>query len=434
MKNKSWHLNRRTFLRSAGVCMALPWLEAMSAGKASSPVKKRFFAGYFAYGVPMPADSDPQRLTNGWFPVGTGKDYKLPNMHKAMEPLRDKVTFLSGLSHPQGASPSHKACDSYLTGANIRQSYEKQSISIDQYLAEKLGNETRYKSLVYSTLGGVNRPYRTATLSFNRNGRPIPALNKPQEIFRRLFGVVSQAEKNALVSRGSIIDTVLGEAKSMDRRLGKNDKAKMDEYLNSVREVELLTEREVSWLKKPKPRVSTDGLQLDVDASEPEAYLTAMYSLVALAFQTDSSRFITYQGTPEEAAYTDSFPKAVGLTDSAHKLSHEKKDYTKVAKYIGFQNEMYYNFLKKLDSIQEGDSTLLDNTVSLYGCTTSKTHQAVNFPMTLSGGRNMGFNHGQHQAFKKENFSNLFVTIANQMGVETEKFADSDGELTRLLG
>ena len=417
--------------------MALPWLEAMSADKMSQPKQRflnaTFFAGYFAYGVPMPADDSDQRLSNGWFPVGTGRDYKLPDMHKTIMPVKHKSTFLSGLYHPNGASPSHKACDSYLTGANIRQSYEKQSISIDQYLAARLGNQTRYKSLVYSTLGGVNRPYRTATLSFNRNGRPIPALNKPREIFRRLFGAVSPAEKNALASRGSIIDTVLSEAKGLDRRLEKNDKAKMDEYLHSVREVELMTEREVSWLNRPKPKVNAEGLDLDISPSEPREYLTTMYSLIALALQTDSSRFVTYQGTPEEAAMTDSFPKAVGLSDSAHKLSHERKEYTKVAKYIGFQNEMYYNFLKKLDSIQEGNSTLLDNTICLYGCTTSKTHQAVNFPMVLSGGKNMGFAHGQHQNFPKGNFSNLFVTIANQMGVETSKFAESDGELSSLL-
>ena len=308
--------------------MALPWLEAMSADKQSQPIQ-RFFAGYFAYGVPMPSDDSDQRLTNGWFPFGTGKDYKLPDMHKTIMPVKSKSTFLSGLYHPNGASPSHKACDSYLTGANIRQNYEKQSISIDQYLASKLGSATRYKSLVYSTTGGVNRPYGTTTLSFNRNGRPIPALNKPKEIFRRLFGAVSASEKNALASRGSILDTVLAEAKGLDRRLGKSDKAKMDEYLHSVREVELMTEREVSWLNRPKPKVNTEGMDLDIAPSEPREYLMTMYSLIALALQTDSSRFVTYQGTPEESAFTDSFPKAIDISDSAHKLSHEKKDYTK---------------------------------------------------------------------------------------------------------
>ena len=121
MKNKSWHINRRTILKSAGVSLALPWLECMGEDKKNAP-KQRFFGGYFAYGVPMPADDSDQRITNGWFPVGTGKNYKLTDMHKTIMPVKSKSTFLSGLYHPNGASPSHKACDSYLTGANIRQS------------------------------------------------------------------------------------------------------------------------------------------------------------------------------------------------------------------------------------------------------------------------------------------------------------------------
>ncbi len=433
MKQKSWHLNRRTFLRGAGVCMALPYLEAMSADHTAKAPGKRFFAGYFAYGVPMPDDKDKDRLTNGWFPLGTGKSYKLPDMHKGMVPLKDKLTFLSGMNHKNGASPSHKACDSYLTGANIRQSYEGQSISIDQYLADRIGNETRYKSLVYSTLGGVNKPYRTGTLSFNRNGRPIPSLNKPKEIFRRLFGSITQGERNALASRGSIIDTVMSEAKDIDRKLGKNDKEKMDEYLSSVRDVEKMTQREISWLKTPKPKVNAEELDLEITPSEPREYLTTMYSLIALALQTDSSRLVTYQATPEEGALTEKFPIACGVNESAHKLSHLKRgNYDEVAKYIAFQNEMYYNFLKKLDSIKEGEGTLLDNTICLYGCTTSKTHQATNFPMTLSGGKNMGFKHGQHYK-GKEPFANLFVTIANQMGVPTKQFADSNGDIGALI-
>ena len=152
MKNKSWHLNRRTFLQSSAVCMALPWLEAMSADKSSSTVR-RFFGGYFAYGVPMPADNAPDRMKNGWFPVGTGKDYKAPDMHKSIMPLRDKITFLGGLSHPymRGTS-AHKGADFFLTGANILNTYENQTISVDQRIAAVIGNDTRFKSLVMSSL------------------------------------------------------------------------------------------------------------------------------------------------------------------------------------------------------------------------------------------------------------------------------------------
>ncbi len=435
MKQKSWHISRRTALKSTGVCMALPWLEGMSADVNAAP-KQRFVAGYFAYGVPMPGDDAPDRLDHGWFPLGEGKDYTAPVMHQHMMPLREKVTFLSGLSHPamRGTS-SHKGADYFLTGADILKTYDKQSISIDQYVAQTLGKDTRFQSLVMSSFGGVNRPYRSSTLSFDRSGRPIPAQNNPAEIFRRMFGAVTESEKNALASRGSIIDEVLGEAKDLNRRLGTEDQKKMDEYLSAVREVELMTERSVKWQGTPKPKVDPSNLELDANPTTPREYLTVMYDLLALALQTDSTRVATFQTACEEAGQTDRFPSAIGLAHSSHKLSHEKKNYADVASYIAFLNEMHANFIKKLDSIQEGNGTLLDNTLSFYGCATSKTHKAVNYPIILSGGQNMGFKHGAHLNYGNDvPLSNLFVTIANQLGGPTDKFSDSTSDISEVLG
>ena len=287
--------------------MALPWLEAMSADKGAAKVT-RFFGGYFAYGVPMPADNAQDRMTHGWFPVGTGKDYKAPDMHKSIMPMKDKITFISGLSHPymRGTS-AHKGADYFLTGADILKTYDKQTISIDQHIANYIGNDTRFKSLILSSFGGVNRPYRSATLSFDRSGRPIPALNRPAEIFRRMFGQITKEEKTALASRGSIIDEVLDEAKSLDRKLGNNDKQKMDEYLTSVREVEKMTQRAVKWQNTPKAKVDASKLNLGVNPTEPREYLTTMYNLVALAFQTNTTRVSTFQTACEEAGLTDRF-------------------------------------------------------------------------------------------------------------------------------
>jgi hypothetical protein len=434
MNHKSWHLSRRTILKSAGVSLALPWLECMAADKKAAP-KKRFFAGYFAYGVPMPDDDAPDRMDHGWFPVGEGKDYQAPVMHDSIMPLREKVTFLSGLSHPSMRGTSaHKGADYFLTGANILKTYDKQSISIDQYLAQSLSNDTRFRSLVMSSFGGVNRPYRSSTLSFDRSGRPIPAQNNPAEIFRRMFGEVTNSEKNALASRGSIIDEVLSEAKDLNRRLGTTDKAKMDEFLTSVREVERMTERSVKWQSTPKPKVDPADLELSADPTSPREYLTVMYELLALALQTDTTRVATFQTACEEAGLTDRFPSAIGLANSSHSLSHEKKNYADVASYITFLNEMHANFVKKLDSIQEADGTLLDNTLCFYGCATSKTHQATNYPIILSGGKNMGFQHGAHHQYGDNvPLSNLFVTIANQLSGPTEKFSDSTADVTEVL-
>ena len=435
MNKKSWHLNRRTVLKSAGVCLSLPWLECMAVEQKDRP-KQRFFAGYFAYGVPMPADGAADRMEHGWFPVGTGRDYQAPVMHESFMPLRDKITYLSGLSHPAMRSTSaHKGADYFLTGANILKTYDKQSVSIDQYLARSLGQDTRFQSLVMSSLGGINRPYRSSTLSFDRSGRPIPAQNKPAEIFRRMFGAVTDSEKNALASRGSIIDEVLGEAKDLNRRLGANDRRKMSEYLASVREVERMTERSKLWQATPKPKVDASRLELAANPATPREYLTVMYDLLALAFQTDTTRVATFQTACEEAGPTDGFPSAIGISNSSHNLSHEKKNYAKVAQYITFLNEMYANFIKKLDSIQEGNGTVLDSTLCFYGCATSKTHKAINYPIILSGGQNMGFKHGSHLRYKDNiPLSNLFLTFANQLAGPTERFSDSTSDITEVVG
>lgn len=432
---KSWHLTRRTVLRSSGVCLALPWLECMASDETAMR-KQRFFGGYFAYGVPMPEDDAPDRMQHGWFPLGEGKEYQAPAMHDSLMPMRDKITFLSGLSHPAMRSTSaHKGADYFLTGANILKTYDKQSISIDQYLAQSIGQYTRFQSIVLSSFGGVNRPYRSSTLSFDRAGRPIPAQNRPAEIFRRMFGAPTASEKNALQSRGSILDEILSEAEELNRRLGVQDRRKMDEYLTSVREVERLTQRAKAWQDTPKPKVDADALDLSADTTTPREYLTVMYDLLVLAFQTDTTRVATFQTACEEAGNTDRFPSAIGLAQSSHKLSHEKKDYADTAKYITFLNDMHANFVKKLDSIQEGDGTLLDNTLCFYGCATSKTHKAINYPIILSGGRNMGFRHGSHLQFSDNiPLSNLFVTIANQLGHGTESFSDSTSDITEVVG
>jgi hypothetical protein len=159
-----------------------------------------------------------------------------------------------------------------------------------------------------------------------------------------------------------------------------------------------------------------------------------MYHLTLLAFQTNTTNVATFQTACEQAGLSERFPSAIGIKKAAHGLSHSKSDFTDEAKYITFLNEMHSDFIKKLDSVQEGNGTLLDNTLSFYGCATSKTHQAVNYPIIISGGKNMGFQHGAHHNYSDDiPLSNLFVTMANQLGVETEKFADSTGEVTNFI-
>ena len=211
---KSWHLSRRTFLRGTGVCIALPWLEGMSLAAPAEKIKPRMCFAYFHYGVPMPPDDHPDRLKFGWFPVGEGQDYQTTDTLSSLEPHRDKLTYFGGLSHPLGRRVSgHKAGDVFLTGADISGTQYKQSVSVDQVAAMAIGDENRFPSLVLSTSGGVNRPYKSHTLSYDKVGRPIPSLHKPQDIFERLFGVPSGQSKvqqrQAFQQQGSILDLSL---------------------------------------------------------------------------------------------------------------------------------------------------------------------------------------------------------------------------------
>tara|TARA_R110000850_G_scaffold4202_4_gene19540 strand:+ start:985 stop:2301 length:1317 start_codon:yes stop_codon:yes gene_type:complete len=435
---KSWNINRRTLLRGAGASLALPWLEGMSwAAEASAPKARLAFA-FFPFGVPMPPEDHPLRKQFGWFPTGEGADFEYTEAHQHFAPFREKMSYFGGLSHPLGRRvPGHKAGDVYLTGADISGSAYRQSISVDQVAANAVGDQTRFSSLVMSTSGGVNRPYRSFTLSYDRDGRPVPAQNQPKEIFRRLFGDEGSDQRNRLANQASVLDAIMGEASSLNRRLGKRDQEKMDEYLTSVREVEQQVDRAQDWLDVPKPVIDPTALNLDVDPAGPKDYIRSMYDLMVLAFQTDSTRVGTYQMASEEGDdVAATFPYAVGINKTSHSVSHARTDYEQWATYNQFLTQQYAYFLEKLDSVEEADgSTLLDNTMTMLGCCTSQTHVSRNYPLILSGGGNLGIQHGHYRKYDENEvpLSNLFVTMLDRMGTGIEKFKDSNGALTEIV-
>ena len=435
---KPWQFNRRTMLRGVGTSLALPWLECMSWAAEATKPKPRMCYFFFHYGVPMPPDDHPLRQKCGYFPVGEGADFQFTGTHASLEPFREKLTYFGGLSHPLGRRvPGHKAGDVYLTGADISGSAYRQSISVDQVAANAVGHETRYASLVMSSTGGVNRPYRSTTLSYDRDGRPIPAMNNPREIFRRLFGSPEGNQRQRLQNQASVLDAILDEAKSLDRRLGKRDRVKMDEYLSSVREVEQQVERAQSWLDIPKPTVSEDSLNLDVDPSTPRVYLRTMFDLLTLAFQTDSTRVATFQMAAENGQGGEgAFPLAVGISKSAHAVSHARTDYEQWSRYQSFFAEQFAYFLDRMKSIEDASGTnLLDQTMSLYGSATSQTHLSRNYPLVLAGGSNLGIAHGQYRKYDENEvpLSNLFVTLLNRMGTNETNFKDSKEGLSDIL-
>lgn len=448
MANKSWHFDRRTFLQGAGVSLALPWLENMSTGHAAkatdavASLPKRLCAVYVPFGVALPKQDTEFGKWN-WFPTGTGQDFQFSESLKSLEPMRKKVTVIGGLSHPNGRKMGgHDTGDTFLTAAHLSGSHLSNTISIDQLVAAAHGDKTRFSSLTLSSDGGVGEPSRSTTLSFSREGRPIPALNKPSQIYARLFGIETnddaKAAKQRLINSANMLDRVLAHSKDVKGRLGKQDQRKLDEYLASVRSVEQRAERAQAWLDIPKPKVDPETLKLNSSPKEPVDYLKTMFDLMALAFQTDSTRVATYMIGQVAGATTiaNAFPAALGLAGNWHGLAHGARKGTgaeKMGQFDQFLVQHFTRFIAKLDAMPEADGSVLDRTVVLYGSSNSNTHQNTNYPLILAGGSKLGFKHGQFLQFGNDTpMSNLFVSMLNRVDVPIKSFVDSTGELEGL--
>jgi hypothetical protein len=439
MRN-SWQLDRRTFLKGAGVSMALPWLEAMGVPAAvpQAMAPRRMCAVLFPFGIAMPKDDAEDRQW-GWFPTGRGKDYQLTNVLKPLEPLMDDVSIFHGLSHPRCRTMNgHDTGDTFLTANNLAPVTYQNTISLDQLVAKHIGQQTRIGSLTLSTDGGVGPRTRTTTLSYTGKGQPIPALSNPKQIFERLFGQdgASRDDRRKLENSGSILDLVMDQSKSLRRNLGVADRRKLDEFETSVREVEERVERSRSWLDVPLPEVDRDAIALDATTDAPREYLKAMFDLQFLAFQTDLTRVSTYQIGSYGPSRARTFPGVLGLKPDWHGLAHaagKKGGPENIGRFDQFLAENLARFLKRLKETPEEDGNLLDHTLVLYGSSNSRTHQNRNYPLLLAGGGKLGLKHNHFLQFdEKTPMSNLFVTMLQAMGIEEERFVDSTGRLNGL--
>lgn len=423
-------ISRRTMLRGAGVCIALPWLEAMTPSKApasnfqplpnSSGAHPRMICCYVPQGVNI----------YDWFPSEQGPDWNLTPTLQGLAEFRSDFTLFTGLGHPHGPG-GHQGNHTWLTAANLKGTPGKDyqnSRSIDQIAAELHGRETRFPSLELSSKGGGE------TLAFDNFGTPLPAEQQPPRLFERLFVPEGEASRQATLrryaERSSILDTVLGQARTLQRRLGKNDQEKLEEYLGSVRETERRIERSRTWVDVPRPEIDGTSLQLAANwytLHDREMWLDVMLELSYLAFQTDSTRVITYQWSSEAGFH--------------HSISHHGGDsgmLSQIAEVDRFYIGRLARFLGLLKSTREGEGTMLDSTMVLYGSGMNNGegggHSPKNLPLLLAGGGKLGLRHGQHLAFDVDStpMSNLLLTVLQKMGVEQESFMDSTGTLRGL--
>ena len=450
MARKSWHVNRRTFLRGTGVSLGLPWLECMpSVAKETSETPavtpSRLCALYFGFGVSLPKEDSEERQWR-WFPNGEGREYELTETLMPLQRHRQQMTILGGLSHPNGRKMgAHDTGDTFLTGAFLNNKMLRNTVSLDQVAAYSSPAQTRYSSLVMSTDGGVGEPTRSSTLSYDGQGRPIPALNQPKQIFDRFFGggdSDSIAQGRRLKSASSMLDQVLEDSRDLRRQLGVQDQEKLDEYLASVRQIEQSVERSQRWLEVPRPELTDeerDLLDLDADDEAPLMYMRTMYDLIYLAYRTDSTRVATYQITnmADCSSLAAKFPQLEGFKDSLHSLAHgwnKPGGSESLGKWDRFMAEQLSYFLDRLSTTPEGDGTLLDRTLVLYGSSNSVTHNNTNYPLVLAGGSKLGLDHGRFLKFDaKIPMANLFVTMLSQMGIPCDQFADSTGPLSELV-
>ena len=425
-------LDRRTMIKGLGIACALPYLEAMGTPLKKKEIKKRSAFIFFPNGCSNPPKKNSSYKNWRWHPHGEGKEYIASKVLEPLDKMKPYHTVLSGLSHPRSRKLlGHIAGDTWLTGGDLRTTYNN-SISMDQVIAHKYGTQTRYPYLTLSCDGGVGYKSRVSTLSFDHNGEPIPSQHNPQQIFDGLFAVngSKQQRKNRLINKKKTIDLVLEDAKSLTRRLGKNDRQKLGEYMHSLSSIEDRVVRAQNWLDKPLPKVDSSKLKLgsSIEAS-PKEYIRTMYDLMALAFETDVTRTISYMIAREDGlGIGDQIPTiALGLK-GYHTIQHDRgtgayKNWGKLDRWLSIQ---FNYFLEKLKNISDENGSILDSTMIVYGSAQSNTHNARNYPMILAGGKNMGFKHNRCLRYtEKTPLADVYLGMLQAYGIDIKSFADS---------
>ena len=447
IQTQSWLIDRRHALRAMGTCIALPMLECMiplnAKEKTNSPRRSAFI--YLANGV----HSLNYQITK------PGKDYQFSRSLKPLEKFRNTITPISGLHHPGSLGHHHNCINVFLTGGKIGAAH-RNTISVDQKMAEVTGQHTRYPSMEIAITQG--------SLAWTADGVQLPARSRCQQIFASLFeepkgGIAAQ--RKALRRKASVLDDNLAEVRRLSQKMSAADKGRLDQYLTSVREAEIRTRRADTWLDTPLPKISeADRKRTNRDIAKTQAgdYFRTVYDLMVLAFQTDVTRVVTFSLGGEGQAIA--IPE-IGITESRHQLSHHGGDegyMEKLTNYDTFAIEQFGYFLSRLSETKDlKGKSLLGSTMSLFGSGMSygHSHGNANLPLVLAGGSDLGLKHGSHLDFNQGHFdgytldkpgdhyrlcsrpansdahmSSLLLLMAQKMGVETDQFGDSNKVIT----
>ncbi len=420
-------MNRRRFvLQSLGASLALPGLpslmaknvggnSAVQAAKGAGVGARRFVAVGNLLGY----------QTKQLFPTTTGRNYEKTTLLKPLWENRSQMTVYRGLDH--GIKGGHFAVHSFLSGVlnSEAQNRPDGNVTIDQYLADEVGFETRFPSLTVGSEGGI---HGGCQIAWTKSGVRVPPVTNPAELFEKLF-VTDTPERRARRMQenhvqASILDSVLEEANRLSKQVNTEDKDKLDEYLTSVRDVEKRLELRQRWTNQPKPKAPFEK-PANRNAVED---LPLLYEMIALALQSDSTRIATLE------IGGDFMPQHLGIKKDWHGLSHHGNDPEAIANLVAletYQIQHLGKFITRLSKMTDGERTLLDSTTVLFGSGMGdgNSHKNSDLPIILAGG---GYKHGEFRTvpssgINKVPLCNLFVDIAQKMGVETDSFGSSTG-------
>lgn len=439
MNPKTHSITRRTFLHGFGAAIALPYLDIMGGRALAAEAKEpRRLACFYIPGA-------INRHT--WFPKDTGRDYTLAEAHQPLARFRDEFTVLTNLSHITGRISGHVHPYNWLTGHNINliPGTITNTVSMDQVAAKYLG-PTWLPSLALSFADGVG----TATLSRNAMGVDVPAIANHRAVFERLFPPADKAQLKEAGARialdRSVLDTAIGSVKDFQKQLGADDRRRLDQYLESIREVEKRLDDSKEILERGRPKFDEEAVQtVPQGKNSMREQIELMMDLIALAFQTDMTRVVTHslggEGGPNYDEYKAWAQKCGAPVRGAHDVHHKGGGdaASPDARVLGARDEMlvacFARLVEKLKGSKTADGNLLDHTVLLFGGAQISSHSGKSFPTLLAGGRKLGFKHGQHLKWgsDKKPMSDLYLTILQQLGCPVKSFKESTGPITDLL-